>query len=159
MPPTSKTRVESKPASSPPSSTRTLSARSVRRISNVAAGVHDSGAGVAHRAECILHVAGGQVYAAAGLLDHGHGEPEFHGDLGRIKGSLLIPLDELRERVQEIPAEKPIVAVCQSGKRSAMATQILLNAGRSEVANVPGGLIHWSRLALPGLSPGDTWQI
>ena len=69
----------------------------------------------------------------------------------------IVPKGEIA--MELVPADKPIVAVCQSGKRSAMATQILLNAGCSEVANVPGGLIHWSRLALPGLAPGDTWQI
>lgn len=79
-------------------------------------------------------------------------EPEFNGELGRIVGSLLIPLDELRTRMDEIPDDKPIVAICQSGKRSGMATQILMNTGHEAVANVPGGLIHWSRLALPGLT-------
>jgi rhodanese-related sulfurtransferase len=39
--------------------------------------------------------------------------------------------------------------VCQSGKRSSMAADILLKAGFDDVANVAGGLIQWSRLALP----------
>ncbi|MDP6376332.1 MAG: rhodanese-like domain-containing protein [Pseudomonadales bacterium] len=43
----------------------------------------------------------------------------------------------------------PVVIVCQSGKRLAMATQILSQAGYDMVANVPGGLLHWERLALP----------
>lgn len=76
---------------------------------------------------------------------------EFTGELGHIEGSNLIPLDELRDRVDEVPTDKPIVTICQSGKRSTMATQILKAAGRDEVANIPGGLIQWSRLALPGL--------
>jgi glyoxylase-like metal-dependent hydrolase (beta-lactamase superfamily II)/rhodanese-related sulfurtransferase len=76
---------------------------------------------------------------------------EFGGDLGHIDGSTLIPLDELRERNSEITTNEPIVTVCQSGKRSAMATQILNAAGFSKVANIPGGLLEWSRLALPGL--------
>lgn len=76
---------------------------------------------------------------------------EYGGELGHIQGSMLIPLDELRDRLEEIGSEKPIVAVCQSGKRSAMAVQILLSAGRADVANLPGGVIHWARLALPGL--------
>jgi len=76
---------------------------------------------------------------------------EFNGDLGHLEGSLLIPLSELRERIDEVPDNKPVVAICQSGKRSAMATQILKSAGRAAVANIPGGIIHWSRLALPGI--------
>ena len=77
---------------------------------------------------------------------------EYSGDLGYIKGSILMPLDQLRERINEIPTDKPLVAMCQSGKRSSMATQILRSSGIERVANVPGGLIQWSRLALPGLA-------
>jgi len=51
--------------------------------------------------------------------------------------------------VQEVPRDRPVVAVCQSGKRSARAAEILLKAGYEQVANVSGGLIQWSRLALP----------
>ena len=74
---------------------------------------------------------------------------EFVGELGHLEGSHLIPLDELRDRLDEIPRDKPVITVCQSGKRSGMAAQILLAADFDKVANVPGGLLHWSRLALP----------
>lgn len=76
---------------------------------------------------------------------------EFQGELGRLRGAHLIPLDELRTRLNEIPKDARVVAVCQSGKRSAMATEILRKAGYDKVANVAGGLIQWSRLALPHL--------
>jgi sulfur dioxygenase len=74
---------------------------------------------------------------------------EFEGDLGHLDGAHLIPLDELQERLAEVPGDRPVVAVCQSGKRSARATEILRKAGYDRVANVAGGLIQWSRLALP----------
>ena len=74
---------------------------------------------------------------------------EFEGDLGHLQGARLIPLDELRERLDEVPHDRPVVTVCQSGKRSAMAAQILLKSGYEQVANIAGGLIQWSRLALP----------
>jgi len=77
---------------------------------------------------------------------------EFAGELGHLQGAHLLPLDQLRERLEEIPKDRPVVAVCQSGKRSAMAAEILLRSGYRQVANVTGGLIHWSRLALPFLS-------
>jgi rhodanese-related sulfurtransferase len=77
---------------------------------------------------------------------------EYSGDLGHISGSTLIPLDELRDRLEEIPDDQPVVTICQSGKRSSMATQILKSSGCKRVANIPGGLIQWSRLALPGLT-------
>lgn len=78
-------------------------------------------------------------------------ESEFEGELGHLKGAHLIPLDELRTRLSEVPKDARIVAVCQSGKRSAMATEILRKAGYEKVANVAGGLIQWSKLALPHL--------
>lgn len=74
---------------------------------------------------------------------------EFEGDLGHLEGAHLIPLAELRARLGEIPKQRPVVTICQSGKRSAMAAQILLGAGYERVANIAGGLIQWSRLALP----------
>ncbi len=74
---------------------------------------------------------------------------EFSGELGHLEGAQLIPLDELRDRLDEIPRDRPIVTVCQTGKRSGMAAQILNQAGFDQVANVPGGLVHWQRLALP----------
>ena len=74
---------------------------------------------------------------------------EFEGELGHLEGAHLIPLDELRDRLDEMPQELPVVAVCQSGKRWAMAAEILLKSGYKRVANVSGGLIQWSRLALP----------
>ena len=83
---------------------------------------------------------------------------EFEGEFGHVEGALLIPLDELRARIGEIPKDRPVVTVCQSGKRSAMAAEILLKAGFEKVANVTGGMIQWSRLGLPRLAvdqPGE----
>ncbi len=74
---------------------------------------------------------------------------EFEGELGHLPDSHLVPLDELRTRLQDVPEEHPVVIICQSGKRSAMAAEILLKAGRTRVANVSGGMIRWTRLGLP----------
>ena len=59
---------------------------------------------------------------------------------GRIEGSLHIPLDQVMERVNEIP--DPAVVVCASGRRSAQATAYLLDQGRQAV-NLDGGLHAW----------------
>jgi rhodanese-related sulfurtransferase len=74
---------------------------------------------------------------------------EFNGPDGRIPGSLLIPLPELERRLGEIPAERPVVVLCHSGSRSALATQELIKAGRPQVANLRGGLRAWQREGLP----------
>ena len=68
---------------------------------------------------------------------------EFSGPLGHIRGAQLVPLGELGAKAAEIPRDKPVVAVCRAGSRSAHATAILLKAGFSDVANLPGGMLRW----------------
>jgi glyoxylase-like metal-dependent hydrolase (beta-lactamase superfamily II)/rhodanese-related sulfurtransferase len=77
------------------------------------------------------------------------GPEELEGPDGRISGSLNIPLPELDQRHQEIPSGKPVVVVCHSGSRSALATQQLLKAGLSQVANLRGGLSRWNAEGYP----------
>jgi glyoxylase-like metal-dependent hydrolase (beta-lactamase superfamily II)/rhodanese-related sulfurtransferase len=74
---------------------------------------------------------------------------ELDGELGRLAGAQHIPLDQLRARLPEVPKDKPIVVVCQSGKRSGMASVILSKAGYLQIANVAGGLLRWRDLGLP----------
>lgn len=74
---------------------------------------------------------------------------ELAGELGHIEGARSIPLDALRDRVAELAADPPVVAVCQSGVRSAQAARILEASGRSKVANLAGGMIRWHELGLP----------
>jgi sulfur dioxygenase len=74
---------------------------------------------------------------------------EFDGELGHLDGAQLIPLDDLRARVGEIPTEKPVVVVCQTGKRSGMGTLILKKAGIARAANLAGGMVRWRGLGLP----------
>jgi glyoxylase-like metal-dependent hydrolase (beta-lactamase superfamily II)/rhodanese-related sulfurtransferase len=73
---------------------------------------------------------------------------ELTGQLGALEGSALIPLDELRGRLVEVRSDKPIVVVCQTGKRSALAATILKKAG-IRVANLAGGMAKWRELGLP----------
>ena len=74
---------------------------------------------------------------------------EFDGELGHLEGAQLIPLDDLRARVSEVSADKPVVVVCQTGRRAGMATVILAKAGLPRVANLAGGMIGWRDLGLP----------
>ena len=93
-------------------------------------------------------IKGVQIFDEVFVLDV-RSPGEFEGDLGHLQGAHLIPLDQLRGRLGEVPHDRPVVTVCQSGKRSAMAAEILRKSGYAQVANVAGGLIQWSRLALP----------
>jgi peroxiredoxin family protein/rhodanese-related sulfurtransferase/TusA-related sulfurtransferase len=60
-------------------------------------------------------------------------------DLGHVEGSVLIPHTELRERLEELPKDKPIILMCQVGLRGHIAGRILSQHGFTEVYNVTGG--------------------
>ncbi len=76
-------------------------------------------------------------------------EAEFDGELGHIDGATLISLDELRARLGEVPRDKPVVTVCQTGKRSGLAMDILRRAGFERSASLSGGMARWRELGLP----------
>lgn len=73
---------------------------------------------------------------------------EFTGPLGHISGAVLIPLGSLASRLGELSKDKPIVAVCKSGGRSAQAVNMLKQAGFDKLANLPGGMMRWRLEAL-----------
>ena len=57
---------------------------------------------------------------------------------GKIDGFINIPLDELRERIDEIPKDKPVYVHCHSGLRSYLACRILIGNGY-DCYNLAGG--------------------
>lgn len=77
------------------------------------------------------------------------GAQELQGELGYIEGATSIPLDELRARTGDVPRGKPIVVVCQTGRRSGIATLILDEARVSPSASLSGGMVSWNELGLP----------
>lgn len=74
---------------------------------------------------------------------------EIDGQLGKIPGARSIPLGELAARIDEVPRDRPVIAVCHSGMRSGQATVILREAGLAKVANLHGGMLLWQQMALP----------
>ena len=74
---------------------------------------------------------------------------EWDGELGHLDDAQLIPLDELVVRAADVPAEKPVVVVCQTGRRAALGTAILRKTGMTRVANLSGGMVRWRELGLP----------
>lgn len=63
--------------------------------------------------------------------------------LGAIPGAVNIPLDELRNRIAELPAGKRVYVCCAVGLRAYVATRILMQSGFSEVYNLSGGYKTW----------------
>jgi len=68
---------------------------------------------------------------------------EYTGPLGHIRGAMLIPLGQLARRSGELSRNRPVVAVCRSGARSAQAIVILQQAGLTDAANLSGGMLRW----------------
>jgi rhodanese-related sulfurtransferase len=68
---------------------------------------------------------------------------------GHVAEASLIPLGDLEGRVGEIPRDRPVLAICQSGQRSLAAAAYLLQLGYPEVANVEGGTSAWIEKGFP----------
>jgi rhodanese-related sulfurtransferase len=73
-------------------------------------------------------------------------------DLAHLPGSLLIPLPELAERVDEVERGRPIVAYCHHGIRSRSAAALLSGAGFADVVSLRGGIDAWSLRVDPALA-------
>ncbi len=58
---------------------------------------------------------------------------------GSIEGSVNIPLNQLRDRISEIPGDKEIIVYCQIGLRAYFAYRILTQKGYKNVRNLSGG--------------------
>ncbi|NLO00106.1 MAG: FAD-dependent oxidoreductase [Bacteroidales bacterium] len=72
--------------------------------------------------------------------------------LGSIEGSVNIPLDELREHLDELPRDKEIVIYCSIGLRGYVGLRILKGHGFEQVYNLTGGLKLWESATA---SPSD----
>ena len=64
---------------------------------------------------------------------------------GAVEGSLNIPLDDIRKRLDEIPKDRDVLIYCQSGQRSYVANRILCQKGY-KVKNISGGYKSYEAL-------------
>jgi phage shock protein E len=67
---------------------------------------------------------------------------------GHIAGAVNIPVQELTQRLSEVPDDKEIIVYCRSGNRSATASNILLENGFSAIYDM-GGIIAWQQAGFP----------
>jgi rhodanese-related sulfurtransferase len=88
------------------------------------------------------------------------GEPVFLLDVRnddeyaycRLPGSVLIPLPELPQRIDEVNADDALVVVyCHHGVRSLHGASLLMRAGLSNVASLAGGIDAWSLVIDPAV--------
>jgi len=66
-----------------------------------------------------------------------------------IDGSVNIPLNHLSERIEEVPASRPVLVHCAGGYRSSIAAGILQASGRQNLTELNGGLAAWEAAGLP----------
>jgi glyoxylase-like metal-dependent hydrolase (beta-lactamase superfamily II) len=66
-----------------------------------------------------------------------------------IAGSLHVPLNHLVERLQEVPADRPVLVHCAGGYRSSIAASLMARHGRQQVSEIAGGLSAWETAGLP----------
>ena len=74
--------------------------------------------------------------------------PEEYAE-AHVDGAKLIPLQELEQRLSEVPKDKRVYVYCRSGKRSVAASNILVKAGFTNIENVVGGINAWQESGYP----------
>ncbi len=65
-------------------------------------------------------------------------------DYTHIPNSVLIPLRQIPDRLNELNAEDEIVVICHHGMRSQQAAMYLVHSGFKNVANLSGGIDAWA---------------
>jgi len=77
----------------------------------------------------------------------------------RAPGAVLYPTSSFLLRFEELPRDRPLHVICNSGSRSAAVTAWLLRNGWTDVLNVAGGMSAWVRAGLETrrgpLAPGE----
>lgn len=61
-----------------------------------------------------------------------------------IAGSVLIPLQQLPARFDEVPVDQDVVVICHHGMRSQQACNFLQHSGFERLINLKGGIDAWS---------------
>jgi rhodanese-related sulfurtransferase len=63
----------------------------------------------------------------------------------RLKGSVLIPINEIERRLNEVPRNRPVIVYCAVGSRSNLVAGFLSSKGYGEVYNMQDGIMGWYR--------------
>lgn len=91
-------------------------------------------------------------------LKNKYNDPTYHvldvrgyseHETGHIPGAMNIHVGYLRNHLEEIPRDKPVVVACQGGDRSSIATSYLMREGFTNVMNFPPGFAGWQTSGAP----------
>lgn len=72
-----------------------------------------------------------------------------------VEGSQHLFVGEMRQRMAELPRDRPLACMCSGGFRGGMAAVMLQDAGFANVTNVLGGLAAWRAVGFPLRERGD----
>jgi adenylyltransferase/sulfurtransferase len=76
----------------------------------------------------------------------------YEWSAGHIEGATHIPMNQVPQRLADIPKDKEVVMICRSGGRSGHVQQHLLGAqGYTRVLNLTGGMQRWAREVDPSI--------
>jgi adenylyltransferase/sulfurtransferase len=71
--------------------------------------------------------------------------------IAKLAGTVNIPMNEIPDRLGDIPRNADVIVMCRSGARSLRVANYLLQNGYASVANLRGGILAWSELVDPDL--------
>jgi len=69
----------------------------------------------------------------------------------RIEPSLHVPMRQTPERLDEIPADRPVIVYCHHGIRSLQVANFLKQQGYEDVRSMAGGIDDWSQRIDPSV--------
>jgi rhodanese-related sulfurtransferase len=68
---------------------------------------------------------------------------------GHVPNAVNLPQADLATRLEEIPRDRPIMTICQSGMRSLRSAEFLRQQGYENVASIAGGTAEWRAAGRP----------
>lgn len=77
--------------------------------------------------------------------------PDEWAATGHVPGAVLIPVNDLLARIDEVPTDKPVLFICAAGARSALAAEYAAAAGLEDqgLYNIEGGTNEWVAQGFP----------
>lgn len=75
----------------------------------------------------------------------------YEREIASIPYTVLIPMNEVPNRLSEIPRDREVILHCRSGKRSMTVLEYLQSQGYTQVKNLAGGVLAWSEEVDPSV--------
>lgn len=72
---------------------------------------------------------------------------------GHVPGAVNVPHDQLASRLAEVPKDKDIVLYCRSGRRAALAADVLAANGYTKLSHLEGDMTAWTQQGRPVAKP------